>query len=600
MKTKMIATVLALGLLLTCVPFAHAGCPEPEAVTLTNAASAVSKTPENPDEPEGPEEAQPVQHPRYINGASDGLFRPGSALSRAELAKIIFDLGDYPEGEAAFNDVEEGRYFTAPVNALAAAGILNGYSDGSFQPARPVTRAEFVTILMRLSGKHAEGTNDFPDVPEGRFFTEAVAVAQENGWVNGYNDGTFRPDNPVTRAEAVTMVNRYLGRKADRAAVDAHPEYRFFPDVAKGTWYYYEVMEASIEHTALYQEDGSEQWEDATPYALNLADGLYCLNWELYLVRDRQFVVAEESSTIDGINYTCTGETGICTAEGETLITADNRLVLLSNGTPIVQPGQIADGFYRHCGKLYFARGGLLLHELTDGSWYGLEFHCDPDGVCSVGTGFLVMAKGERYHMIDGAYDTRTGLVELDGAMYCLLDGGRLVCNADWNSLYFGADGRYTSGNEKIDAYVDQILASCTNSSMTQQQKLYALYSYVFYHMIYQSDVNHVAQGADPSTWCETYMLRLIERGRGNCYCYASEMYYFARRIGYWNAKAISGKVSGGGPNGRTDHGWLEIPINGVKTVTDPELESKLFPQPGNIFLKPYNKTPFPYYPPAA
>ena len=557
-----------------------------------------SDTLADPQEPNGPEEpdpTEPVLHVRYINGASDGLFRPGTALSRAELAKIIYDLGDYPDGKPVFNDVDAGRYYTTPVNALAAAGVLNGYSDGSFQPAKPVTRAEFVTILMRLSGKHAQAAADFPDVPAGRFFSEAVAVAQENGWVNGYNDGTFRPNNPVTRAEAVTMVNRFLGRKADRAAVDAQPECRFFPDVAKGTWYYYEVMEASIEHTALYQEDGAEQWEDATPYELNLADGLYCLNSRLYLVRDRQFVIADESGTVDGVSYTCTGETGICTAEGETLLTADGKLVLLRDGNPTGQPGSYANGFHVHCGKLYVVQYGFFVHSSGSGVVDQITYHCEGEsGVCTAEANLLRTVDGQLYRIVSGSVDTEPGLYEIDGDLYCVSVNGWLLRDGVYNTLLFGPDGKYTSGNKTIDDFVNRLVRNNTNQSMTQREKLYACHVAVYYSVSYLGNNNHVAHGADPSTWCETYMLRLISQGRGNCYCYASEMYFIARRLGYWQARAVSGAVD----YPSYDHSWLEINIDGVNTVTDPQLARTRGYSPGAVFLCPYSQTQNTYYRP--
>ena len=554
--------------------------------------------PQKMEDPEEPEDSDPVRHVRYINGGADGRFLPENAMNRAELAKIIYDLGDYTAGEASFPDVEEGRYFTTPVNALAAAGVLHGYDDGSFRPYQPVTRAELVTILQRLCGEHTENACSFEDVPDGRFFSEAVAVAQENGWVNGYSDGTFRPFNEVSRAEAVTMVNRFLGRKADRETVDAHPELRFFPDVGRGSWYYYEVMEASIEHTALISADGSEQWTDTTPYALTQPDGFYCWNGNLYLVRDRQFVNTAQSGTFDGIAYTCTGASGICTAEGERLLTANGWLVLIEGGTPVWQPGELETGLYLHLGKLYYASDGIFLHQVYDGTDHGMAFHCSENGVCSmVGGGFLILANGERYHMVNGAFDSRTGLVEIDGSMYYLRSLGHLLCGGVWNSLYFDSNGRYTSGNAKIDAYIDTILSRCTKSSMTQMQKLRAVYEYFFYHMVYQSHYPHVPLGADPSTWCEEAMLRLIARGKGNCYCYASAMYFSARRLGFWDARAISGQIADAAHTWVADHGWLELTINGVKTVTDPELEAKRYATPGHVYLKPYEQTPWPYYP---
>lgn len=201
------------------------------------------------------------------------------------------------------------------------------------------------------------------------------------------------------------------------------------------------------------------------------------------------------------------------------------------------------------------------------------------------------MADGSRYLISDGEIVQSSGLTEYDGSLYYLNPDFTLLCDDSWNTLCFGADGRYTSGDTDIDAFVDAIIASETSASMTQEEKLRACYEYVFYHTDYQSDNHHVTRGAAMSSWTQDAMHRLMERGKGNCYCYAAEMYYLARRLGYYNARAISGSVMLD-----NDHGWLEIPVDGVPTVVDPELESKNYSAPGHLFLTPYDETPWHYY----
>ena len=169
-----------------------------------------------------------------------------------------------------------------------------------------------------------------------------------------------------------------------------------------------------------------------------------------------------------------------------------------------------------------------------------------------------------------------------------------MLCNADYNNLHYGADGKYTSGNAKIDAYIENIISTATTSSMTQQQKLRAVYDYVFYHVSYRSNNNHVPRGQDCKLWTETYMLRLIDQGKGNCYCYASLMYYLARRIGYGQAIAVSGGTT---PNNQ-DHGWLEITINGTAYLFDPELDYTRIGSPGTCYMKTYANAPWKYWRP--
>lgn len=212
-------------------------------------------------EPTEPEELWPreTEHKLYIRG-SKGAFNPNQSLTRAELAQILYNLDSYPKGEAIFPDVAAKAWYAKAVNALAATGLVKGYSDGSFRPGNAITRAELVTILARKSGlKWKQGT-DFPDAAR-HWARNSIGLAAEQGWVNGYKDGSFRPNAPVTRAEAVTMVNRFLGRAPDKAEIARCGWINPFYDVAPGSWYYYNVMEAAVAHTALYDSaEARERW----------------------------------------------------------------------------------------------------------------------------------------------------------------------------------------------------------------------------------------------------------------------------------------------------------------------------------------------------
>ena len=182
--------------------------------------------------------------------------------------------------------------------------------------------------------------------------------------------------------------------------------------------------------------------------------------------------------------------------------------------------------------------------------------------------------------------------------MYYAVSSGKMLRNADWNTLHFGNDCKYSSGNATIDQYVDAIIAEKTNSSMSREEKLRACYSYVSYHSAnYYPNNNHVPRGQDCSLWAETYMLRLISNGKGNCYCFASEFYYLARRLGYWQARAVSGGIYAR----NSDHGWVEIEQDGTVYLCDPRADYSNYVktrglEPGNLFMKPYNQVSWPYY----
>ena len=138
--------------------------------------------------------------------------------------------------------------------------MINGVSDDRYEPERSITRAEFTAIAMRFAKLPTGGKNIFSDVTESDWFYDVVVGSIQYGWINGYSDGTFRPNATITRAEVTAIINRMLGRSADTAYVDGHvDELRLFPDVEKGYWAYYPIVEATNAHD--YQKNGAnEQW----------------------------------------------------------------------------------------------------------------------------------------------------------------------------------------------------------------------------------------------------------------------------------------------------------------------------------------------------
>lgn len=256
-------------------------------------------------------------------------------------------------------------------------------------------------------------------------------------------------------------------------------------------------------------------------------------------------------------------------------------------------PSLLEPGLHRVNGRFYYVDADGTFRQ-TPGvdTENATRFYCTgKDGEVKILSRMATMADGRCFLIQDGDIIKVIGLHEFFGKLYFFKPDFSILCNDTWKTLQFGPDGAYTSGNDEIDTYVDELIHSVTDNTMNRQEKLYACYAYVFDHNEYQSNNLHVPRGADETEWTEDYMLRLIERGKGNCYCYASEMYYIAKRLGYYDAHAVSGGVMLD-----NDHGWLELIVEGVPTVTDPELESKWFSTPGNIFLTPYKETPWTYY----
>lgn len=194
-------------------------------------------------------------HVAYIIGYEDGTVRPGANITRAEVATIFFRLltdetrESYWSQSSGFTDVASGAWYNNAVSTLTRAGILDGYEDGSFRPNASITRAEFTKIAVSFF-KHAGGasSNPFNDVPDSAWYAEFVKAAAELGLIDGYEDGTFRPNAPITRAEACTIVNRTLGRAPDKDKLLPEHEMLTWPDNSRDAWYYAQIQEATNSH----------------------------------------------------------------------------------------------------------------------------------------------------------------------------------------------------------------------------------------------------------------------------------------------------------------------------------------------------------------
>ena len=219
----------------------------------------------------GTQPAQPAglldmtSHKAYVSGCTATTFAPTGMLTRAEAAQMLYELmteqahKQYDCSSNGFRDVPAGQWYTDAVSTLANAGAINGCGDGTFQPNQAISRAQFVTILAGIYGMNAASGMPFSDVARGWYY-DAVATAYANGWVSGLTDGTFHPNQTITRAEAVSILNRVLGRSCDLTFVQANAQTALhFTDVPANAWYYADVIEASVGHT--YTElAGIERW----------------------------------------------------------------------------------------------------------------------------------------------------------------------------------------------------------------------------------------------------------------------------------------------------------------------------------------------------
>ncbi|MDR2712784.1 MAG: S-layer homology domain-containing protein [Clostridiales bacterium] len=202
-------------------------------------------------------------HINYINGYPNGSVRPDGNITRAEVALIFWRLLKDPAKNddltGSFNDIKDDEFYARAVNYLAKIGILQGYRDGSFKPTAAISRVEFVAVAGRFDDLASGIDNPFKDVPADYWAYGYVVSAYQKGWIDGYPGGEFRPQNSISRAEAVKIVNCMLGRGIQVA--DLPGGLPSFTDLTSSHWAYCEIMEASIEHKFERKEDNWEIWK---------------------------------------------------------------------------------------------------------------------------------------------------------------------------------------------------------------------------------------------------------------------------------------------------------------------------------------------------
>lgn len=220
-------------------------------------------------EPTGiPDWLNGADHFAYVIGYTDGTVRPLNNISRAEVASIFFRLLNEDTREEnltadnTFTDVHEGMWCNTAISTMAKLGIVKGRSQEHFDPNAPITRAEFAAICARFDTSKRNGDSDFADIA-GHWAEAEIGRAATLGWIMGYTDGTFRPENNITRAEAMTMINRVLNR-LPQSEDDLLDGMNIWPDNQLGAWYYLAVQEATNSHDFNRKGDVHEQWSKLT------------------------------------------------------------------------------------------------------------------------------------------------------------------------------------------------------------------------------------------------------------------------------------------------------------------------------------------------
>ncbi|WP_326910362.1 S-layer homology domain-containing protein [Sedimentibacter sp. MB31-C6] len=217
------------------------------------------------EDPEVPlADLEKLDHFAYIIGYPEGDIRPLNSITREEVAMIFYRLLTDDSRDSllsdtnSFTDISSDRWSNRAISTLSNAGILNGYPDGTFKPSEPITRAEFATIAAKFDKLESSSTSKFTDI-YGHWAEDYINSSEIKGWINGYLDNTFKPDQNITRAESMTLINNVLERSVLEENI--HPDAIFWPDMTSDDWYYEAVMEATNSHNyTINEESGEELW----------------------------------------------------------------------------------------------------------------------------------------------------------------------------------------------------------------------------------------------------------------------------------------------------------------------------------------------------
>ena len=211
-----------------------------------------------------------TDHFAYVIGYPDGTVHPNGQITRAEVATIFFRLLKDEVRDGAFttsnsySDVAYGKWYNNPISTMSALSIITGYPDGTFKPNKPITRAEFAAIAARFDETQSGKSATFSDVI-GHWAAKEIGIAYYNDWIKGYPDGTFKPDQNITRAEAMTLINRVLERKPESPADLLTNMNKWTDNLDTSKWYYLDVQEATNSHGYTRKTFNYELWRQMLP-----------------------------------------------------------------------------------------------------------------------------------------------------------------------------------------------------------------------------------------------------------------------------------------------------------------------------------------------
>lgn len=550
------------------------------------------------------------EHIVYIHGRETGKFEPSASLTRAEAAVILAQfLPASARGHVSrtFSDVPSGEWYSNAIMQLASFGILSGYSDGTFRPGSSITRAEFVSVIVHMTG--VTGTSaSFSDIAN-HWAQPSIEAAAAQGWISGYPDGTFRPGSSITRAEAVTVVNGVTGRAADMDKLRENGSVVVFPDVLPAAWYYGAVMEASVPHE-YDKASGTERWTSCD-LPTKQAAGTYDAGNAWYMIDDNGLYVYFKAgiTKVNGKFYysptagtTFTGklneEDGCCVFYNGTKRALANAFNLIGStlfywDLNTASAMELKAGLNPILGNTYWAdEDGYVIRNnfgagvaTLGGKKYLSGGYCD---IITSGLGYTSATSQPSYidlknQTFEFKYEyTVNNVKKTVENMYYLKEDYSLACDEWIGYLYFGTDCAYTSGDAALDSYVWAVVKNIVNNTaITKEQKLLRAYYWIRggegetagespfrYGQTGEGYLRGRYNEQKNYAWITKVATRMFKERSGMCYDWAAVYLFIARRLGF-QAYIVVGSVF----QTTTRHCWCMIQWDGKWHISDVEIE---------------------------
>ena len=333
----------------------------PDDEVLSQEPETDDKTQSQPSDWEdtGPEEQSPEEesatvatlnttdHISYIKGTGLGRFSPDSYITRAEAAVILYRLlSDTAPVTVSYTDVPESSWYAEAAGQLGSLGVIRP-NKSTFNGSEIISRGEFASYIACFFPMRTDA-EQFPDVRPDYGYRDAILSGRAWGWLTGLPDGSFSPGSTVSRAEAVTILNRALGRTGDQASITANRP-ALFLDVPVTAWYYYDVMEATVPHTFATTETGDETWTTFTETDTGLpadfrTDGFHLYeDWSYRYSADAKDII--RSRTDAGFTFDANGHF----TTGDTWVDQQLRNIILSKTNSSMTREEMLRALFAHC-----------------------------------------------------------------------------------------------------------------------------------------------------------------------------------------------------------------------------------------------------------